>query len=70
VCWQAVISRYGAWEVDSAPPVLVELAELAGSSSSSSQGGETTGAAGSQIQIKITDAGNGIPKSHAGHMYD
>jgi hypothetical protein len=60
--------------VDEAPPVLVELEELTPENSSSSsddvQGGQSAAASGSQILIKVTDAGNGIPMSHAGHMYD
>jgi hypothetical protein len=33
---QAVINRYGAWEVDDAPPVLVEVREVDGSSNQGS----------------------------------
>lgn len=58
---QAVIARYGAWEVDDAPPVSVELLELAGSSSlgssstgdggSSSSSGTAASRQGSTIQV-------------------
>lgn len=33
---QAVINRYGAWEVDDAPPVVVEVQEVDGTSSQGS----------------------------------
>jgi signal transduction histidine kinase len=70
---QAVIARYGAWEVDDAQPVLVELREVPGdhtTASSSSSGGSSSGGSGSQIEIVITDRGNGIPAAQAAHMYD
>lgn len=65
VALQAVIDRYGAWEVDDAPPVIVEVNEVVGSSGqgSSSTAG-SSGAGGSQegggkvggVSIKITGA--------------
>ncbi|WIA16094.1 hypothetical protein OEZ85_012817 [Tetradesmus obliquus] len=68
---QAVVSRYGAWEVDDAQPVLVKMQEIPGDSttgSSSSSGGSSS--SGSQIEIVVTDKGNGIPADQAAHMYD
>jgi signal transduction histidine kinase len=73
---QAVIARYGAWEVDDAQPVLVEIRELPGdaaggsSSSTNSSGGSSSGGSGSQIEIVVTDKGHGIPAAQAAHMYD
>lgn len=77
--YQAVISRYGAWDVDDAQPVTVELRELGGSSSSTS-GSSTAGGSGSgssssprggnTIQIRVTDYGNGIPPQQFSHIYD
>ncbi|KAF6266101.1 hypothetical protein COO60DRAFT_1697459 [Scenedesmus sp. NREL 46B-D3] len=71
---QAVITRYGAWEVDDAQPVLVELREIPGSSaagnSSAGDGSSSGGGSGSQIEIAVTDKGHGIPPAQAAHMYD
>lgn len=71
-CMQAVIARYGAWEVDDAQPVAVKIRELSGdntisgSSSTDGQGGSTC----NQIEIAVTDVGHGIPAGKAAHMYD
>eukprot|EP00878_Enallax_costatus_P019646 GHUV01020729.1.p1 GENE.GHUV01020729.1~~GHUV01020729.1.p1 ORF type:complete len:222 (+),score=87.85 GHUV01020729.1:2-667(+) len=79
---QAVIARYGAWEVDDAEPVLVEISELPGStkpgSSSTASSSSTSeeeavqwqSGTGAQIQIRVTDVGHGIPAGQAAHMYD
>lgn len=71
---QAVITRYGAWEVDDAQPVLVVLREIPGSSaagsSSAGDGSNSGGGSGSQIEIVVTDKGHGIPPAQAAHMYD
>lgn len=61
--------------------MLVEIEELPGStapstsksdSSSSTTADESVPAAvaGSQIQIRVTDVGHGIPAGQAAHMYD
>jgi len=52
---QAVIARYGAWDVDEAEPIKVEISEPADSS---------------EFVITVTDTGNGIPAEKASHMYD
>lgn len=62
---QAVINRYGAWEVDDAPPVKVEVEEVEGTADQGSstptnrgQEGSTAAAASNSkvrcIRIKVT----------------
>lgn len=55
---QAVVKRYGAWEVDDAPPVMVEVREVAGSSGqgSSAIAGHEASPKVSSICISITGA--------------
>jgi hypothetical protein len=65
---QAVVTRYGAWEVDDAQPVLVEIREVPGGSSSSSS--TAGGAGGGLVEIVVTDSGHGIPSGTHLHMYD
>lgn len=64
---QAVVKRYGAWEVDDAPPVMVEVVEVAGSSGqgSSATAGQDSGPKVSSISIRIT----GAPGASAGLGY-
>jgi len=65
VVLQAVINRYGAWEVDDAPPVKVEVEEVEGTADQGSstttnrgQEGSTAAAASNSkvrcIRIKVT----------------
>lgn len=68
---QAVVKRYGAWEVDDAPPVMVEVVEVAGSSGqgSSATAGQDSGPKVSSISIRITDMGSGIPADYTANMF-
>lgn len=73
---QAVVDRYGAWDVDDAPPVLVHVEAVSGGSSSSSSseasanGADRMESSGSLVRISVTDSGNGIPASQQSSMYD
>ena len=51
---QAVIKRYGAWEVDDAPPVFVKVQEVAGAAAPGTSTSSDPGAAGSNKVGSIT----------------
>jgi anti-sigma regulatory factor (Ser/Thr protein kinase) len=53
---QATIDRYGAWDVDEADPVRIELREVVTNQQQ-------------QVEMVITDQGNGIPDKISGNMY-
>lgn len=74
---QAVVNRYGAWEVDDAPPVSVQVQELPAGSSAAAPAAAAAaaaadggGARGSSFQIKVTDWGNGIPPTQFANMFN
>lgn len=53
---QAVVARYGAWDVDDAHPVRVEISEPRGEPGT--------------VLVAITDSGLGIPQERFGAVYD
>lgn len=53
---QAVVNRYGAWQVDEADPVRIEISEPADDPK--------------HVLVSITDRGLGVPKENFGHIFD
>ncbi|KAF8059455.1 Pdk2 [Scenedesmus sp. PABB004] len=68
---QAVVNRYGAWEVDDASPVTVDIARLPAAPAAAPDGGAAAAGAAPGVEITVTDMGHGIPSGEiSGHMFD
>jgi C4-dicarboxylate-specific signal transduction histidine kinase len=50
------VKRYGAWNVDEADPVRIEISEPADDDQA--------------VLITVTDRGLGVPEEHFTHMFD